>query len=90
MTNANSRSTPTRIPVQPTSFGNPPIISNYRFYQFAARLLVSLNRFVRIAVIASIILSLSLIIYVAFVVKHTTIYASDGSFFSCVVGIKDK
>lgn len=69
--------------VQPTTFGNPQIRKDRRYFRIAARWLAGVNRVLYPLVGASFVLFIGLLGYAGLGIEHSEIYVSDGTVFSC-------
>ena len=73
--------------IQSSSFGNPHRELNVRFYRSLSNFLSSLNAVLYPALIVSVLIALSLLIYAGIGIQHTERYVSDGTVFSCQVPV---
>lgn len=81
----STRTQPIQGVQQITSWGKPPLRSRVPFARFIKPYLESITGVMFVLAVLGWVLMLALLVVVGFVVKHSDVYASDGTRFSCQV-----
>lgn len=70
-------------PSQPTTFANPRIRKNRRYFRIVGGWLGVVNKVLYWLLMTSLLIFAALIVYLGLFETHSEIYASDGTVFSC-------